>query len=119
MSFTNCNLCHPKLTASPSYGDAIRYHAESESHESGVGINCYGDEFKEYLSDGTLRVGVDWGTNHSELYQQLVYACFSGVNGDTTSTLTVLAQITVHGIGRRPAMALLASCPCLHQIQFK
>ncbi|KAK1742684.1 hypothetical protein QTG54_006281 [Skeletonema marinoi] len=109
MNFTNCNLCHPKLTASPSYGDAIRYHAESESHENGVGINCYGDEFKEYLSDGTLRVDVDWGTNHSELYQQLVDACFSGVNGDTTSTLTVLAQITVHGIGRRPAMALLAS----------
>jgi len=109
MNFTNCNLCHPKITASPSYGDAIRYHAESEPHENGVGINCYGDEFKEYLSDGTLRVDVDWGTNHSELCQQLVDTCFSGLNDDTSSTLTVLAQITVHGIGRRPAMALLAS----------
>lgn len=110
MNFANCSLCHPKLKASPSYGDAIRYHADSESHENGLGsINCYGAEFEEYLSDGTLRVDVDWGTNHSELYQQLIDTCCSCVDDKYTSTLTVHAQIAVLGIGRRPAMTLLAS----------
>jgi len=112
MNFANCNFCHPKLKASPSYGDAIRYHAESESSEKGIGsINCYGDEFKEYLSDGTLRVDVDWGTNHPDLCQQLIHSCCSSVDGrhDDIATLKARAQITVHGIGRRPAMTLLAS----------
>lgn len=115
MDFSNCNLCLPKLKASPSYGDAIRYHADAEleCHKNGsVGINCYGDEFKEYLSDGTLRVDVDWGTNHLELCQQIIDTCCSDANSDTTSYASaakVLARITVHGIGRMPAMKLIAS----------
>lgn len=118
MNFSNCNLCLPKLKASPSYGDAMRYHTESECHENGLGgINfnyCYGDEFKEYLSDGTLRVDVDWGTNHLELCQQIIDTCCSDANNsDTTSASAaakvLLAQITVHGIGRQPAMKLIAS----------
>ncbi|KAL7491489.1 hypothetical protein ACHAWT_002809 [Skeletonema menzelii] len=106
MNFTNCNLCHPKLKVSPSYGDAMRYHAESESHDEN---GLVGDEFKEYLLDGTLRVDVDWGTNHSDLCQQVIDTYCWDMNSDTAAALTVLAQITVHAIGRRPAMTLLAS----------
>ena len=115
MDYTNCNLCHPKLRAKPSYGDAIRYHAESEPNEHGLlGIHRYGDEFTEYLAHGTLSVDVDWGVNQWSIVEHFRDAgCFNnGDGGDTTTCSTLLrlcAQMTVHGIGRRPAMTLVAS----------
>ena len=69
MNISNCNLCYPKLHVTPSYGDAMKYHAEccfNDSNGEGggvlLGINHYGgDEFKAYLSTGEMKVGVDWG----------------------------------------------------------
>lgn len=126
MNYTNCNLCYPKLNVSPSYGDAIRYHTELSSetphhettsksydtHNLIKGINNYGEEFKEYLSNGKLRVDVDWGKNHGELARHIMQSCYdaSGTNGSESSSVCKLrVQITVHGIGKRPAMKLIAS----------
>lgn len=134
MNYTNCNLCYPKLNVSPSYGDALRYHAElpsetshhhnhhettSESydtHDLIKGINNYGEEFKEYLSNGTLQVDVDWGKNHGELAQHIIQSCHdasgAGTTGSSSESFFVCklrVHITVHGIGKRPAMKLIAS----------
>ena len=136
MNYTNCNLCHPKLNVSPSYGDAIRYHAElpsetshhhnhdettSESydtHDLIKGINNYGEEFKEYLSNGTLQVNVDWGKNHGELAQHIIQSCYdasgagstgSSSSSESSSVCKLRVHITVHGIGKRPAMKLITS----------
>ena len=127
MNYTNCNLCYPKLNVSPSYGDAIRYHAElpsetshhhnhhettSESydtHDLIKGINNYGEEFKEYLSNGTLQVNVDWGKNHGELAQHIIQSCYYASSESSSSVCKLRVHITVHGIGKRPAMKLIAS----------
>lgn len=94
--------------ASPSYEDAMRYHAEYRGDD--VGTECYGDEFAKYLGSCELKVHVDWGPNRSKLYKMIMISSRSNtsVAGDETETV-LHARITVHGIGRRPAMALLAS----------
>eukprot|EP00956_Cyclotella_meneghiniana_P030181 scaffold75235_cov23-Cyclotella_meneghiniana.AAC.2 len=78
-----CNgLCYPKLKASPTFGDAMRYHAEYPVGTGG--IHCYGDEFRDYLSDGTLRVDVDWGSRHLELCR-ILQSCTTQDNTVVTS----------------------------------
>ena len=84
----------------------MRYHAEYCGED--VGINCYGDEFAEYLSSGELTVNVDWGANHSELYKMIMEKVSSG---PSIAREKLRALITVHGIGRRPAMALVRGVP--------
>eukprot|EP00578_Thalassiosira_sp_NH16_P021464 CAMPEP_0181103922 /NCGR_PEP_ID=MMETSP1071-20121207/15143_1 /TAXON_ID=35127 /ORGANISM="Thalassiosira sp., Strain NH16" /LENGTH=163 /DNA_ID=CAMNT_0023187067 /DNA_START=153 /DNA_END=641 /DNA_ORIENTATION=- len=119
MNFSNSNLSFPKLKDVPSYGDAMRYHSENfgdnSSSSSSLGINRYGgDEFEAYLSKGEIKVVVDWGPSQPDLYKMMVprssYHDHNDISrDDITDKVRLCIRIDVNGIGRRPAMKLLAS----------
>eukprot|EP00804_Cyclotella_cryptica_P007642 CCRYP_015254-RA/>CCRYP_015254-RA protein AED:0.09 eAED:0.09 QI:365/-1/1/1/-1/0/1/0/658 len=115
MDISNCNFCYPKLRASPSYGEAMRYHAEfREGHAAIRDVVHYSDNFQRYISDGIIEARIDWGPADSSQFTSLsnyiIEACMSSGSDNTTEQMEdPIVEFTVHRIGRRPAMALLAS----------
>ena len=86
MNFANCNLCPPKLAVSPSFGDAMIRHGLCPDGS---------DNLRQYELDGLMEVSVDWG--HVDL---------SEILHGKEDLLHI--ELVVHGICRKPAMALVA-----------
>lgn len=111
LNISNCNLIYPKLRVTPSYGEAIRYHAEFRGEVGGIGdVGSYGgeDELQRYVATGELVVSVDWGCTASDS-AKLSKFVFEVVKPDGLVCEHPTVELTVRGIGRRPAMTLLAS----------
>lgn len=75
------NLAHPVLRVSPTFGEAMRGHAELGATPTTA--------YAAYLKDGRLCAAVEWG--------------------DWTSESGWVASLTVTGLGRRPANVVLAA----------
>ena len=108
MDISNCNFCYPKLRVSPSYGDAMRYHAEfREDGPALEDIENYPASFQRFITEGIIEASVDWGSADSSyrkiLSDYIITACTPEVSNDP------VVEVTVHSIGCRPAMTLLAS----------
>ncbi|KAL7519809.1 hypothetical protein ACHAWX_006267 [Stephanocyclus meneghinianus] len=114
MDISNCNFCYPKLRASPSYGEAIRYHAEFRDGQAAISdVVHYSDNFQRYISEGVIEARIDWGPADSSQFKLLsnfiMEACFSNSRDKASKqTEDPVVEFTVHRIGRRPAMTLLA-----------
>ena len=100
MSWGN-NLRHPILAAIPSFGEAFRPHGDDGKTSA---------DYKKYLADPTRRltVRVDWGA----------FVPVGSLEGFATADLTmspcdgpinISAELTIRGLGRRPALRLLGS----------
>lgn len=118
MDISNCNFCYPKLTVSPSYGDAMRYHAEfREDCPALEDIENYPASFQRFITEGVIEASVDWGPTESSyrniLSDYIIAACASDISND------LVVEVTVHSIGCRPAMTLLASTTSTIQLDLK
>lgn len=110
MNISNCNFCYPKLTVSPSYGDAIRYHADfREGHPEINDLESYPISLQRYIKQGTMVAVVDWGPADSSHRKMLSDFIVKACTVDSQTLENPIAELTVHSIGCRPAMALLAS----------
>lgn len=113
-NIANCNFCFPKLIVSPSYGEAMRYHAEyREGHSALDDAENYPPSFQRYIAHGTMEVAVDWGSANSSYRKMLSAHIFNRCASDHGNVEMVaenpVVELTVHRIGCRPAMTLLAS----------
>lgn len=90
----------------------MRYHAEyREGHAALNDVENYPAEFQRYLTKGIMEAAVDWGSADSSYRHMLsdfiIRSCLS--DGDENMVESPIAELTVHRIGCRPAMTLLAS----------
>jgi len=115
MDVSNCNLLYPKLRARPSYGEAMRYHAEFREGQPAIDdIENYPENFHKYISEGLMEARVEWGASNSShfklLSEYIIWACVSDERDNVgEQAIQPVAELKVHRIGCRPAMALLAS----------
>ena len=114
MNISNCNFCYPKLNVSPSFGEAMRYHAEFRDGQPAINdVENYQVSFQRYISEGVMEVIVDWGnvdSSHHKVLVDYITKTVSNIQDDIQDlSKNPIVELTVHKIGCRPAMALLAS----------
>ncbi|KAL3777980.1 hypothetical protein ACHAWO_013749 [Cyclotella atomus] len=124
INISNCNLCYPKLIVNPSYGDAMRFHAEYRDGQPALDdVEHYPDSFQRYITMGIMEVRVDWGPVDSSHVQMLSDYIIKSCMTESNMPAEYLAvELTVNRIGCRPAMALLASSTGevrLHKVENK
>ena len=97
MSWGN-NLRHPILSATPSFGEAFRPHGDDGKSSA---------DYQKYLADPARRltVRVDWGAfvpvGSMEGFSDRIRPFDGPIN--------ISAELTIQGLGRRPALRLLGS----------